>query len=397
MSNKSPADLQGAGRLTIDAIKGITSIVESLHQSIASFIGLPTDRENSRTKAVSGVVYRNINNITGLVGSGVDVLLGRLDLLVGSQVLSPNREALVSALNGVLGDHLHSRGNPLAIKMQFRSKGKALTEKELLQKIVSSKGRLLILVHGSCMSDLQWRRAGHNHGDKLTQELGLEAVYLHYNSGMRVAENGKQFAELIEITCKDIYELKELYIVSHSMGGLVTRSACYYAEQENYTWLKKLKKLLFLGTPHQGAILEKFGNWFDNALLANQFSAPFAKLSKIRSNGINDLRHGNIIDDNSQAGASVEESEGQRIPPPLPQGVECYAIAVITTPKAGSLGAGFVGDGLVSLNSALGIHKDQKYNLGFKQSKQWVGRGINHMGLLNDREVYAVLKQYIQE
>ena len=32
-------------------------------------------------------------------------------------------EALVAALNGVLGDHLEGSGNPLAISMQFRRDG----------------------------------------------------------------------------------------------------------------------------------------------------------------------------------------------------------------------------------------------------------------------------------
>jgi hypothetical protein len=40
---------------------------------------------------------------------------------------SGTREALLAALNGVLGDHLAASANPLAITMRLRREGKPLT------------------------------------------------------------------------------------------------------------------------------------------------------------------------------------------------------------------------------------------------------------------------------
>ncbi|MCF6300549.1 MAG: alpha/beta hydrolase, partial [Proteobacteria bacterium] len=96
MSNKPSKDLQGLSRLTVDAIKGISDVVESLHQSIANFIGLPTDQKNNRTTGLSGMVYRNIHGITEIVGDGIDGLLNKLGVMAESQNSSPNREAILA-------------------------------------------------------------------------------------------------------------------------------------------------------------------------------------------------------------------------------------------------------------------------------------------------------------
>jgi len=148
-------DLRGVGGLTIDAITGITDIVESLHHTITSFSEIPGARDPYRTKGITGMVYRNIHTVTELVGDGIDALLDRLSSMLGEKESSPGREAVRSTLNGVLGDHLVARNNPLAIPMQFRRNGKPLSEQALSEAIQQSNGRLAIMVHGSCMNDLQ--------------------------------------------------------------------------------------------------------------------------------------------------------------------------------------------------------------------------------------------------
>ena len=60
------------------------------------------------------------------------------------------------------------------------------------------------------------------------------------------------------------------------MGGLVTRSALHSAGTDGCTeWPKRLKNIVFLGTPHHGAPLERAGNWVDTVLgstpLPNRF------------------------------------------------------------------------------------------------------------------------------
>jgi len=70
------------------------------------------------------------------------VLLGRLSSKLGEKDSSPGREAVLSALNGVLGDHLVARNNPLAIPMQFRRNGKPLNKQSLLDTIQQSDGKI---------------------------------------------------------------------------------------------------------------------------------------------------------------------------------------------------------------------------------------------------------------
>ena len=54
--------------------------------------------------------------------------------------------------------------------------------------------------------------------------------------------------------------ITELAIVGHSMGGLVARSAYHYGCSANHRWPQYLRKLIFLGTPHHGTPLERWGN-----------------------------------------------------------------------------------------------------------------------------------------
>ena len=388
-------DLRGVGNLTIDAITGITDIVESLHHTITSFSGVLGARNQYRTKGITGIVYQNIHTVTELVGDGIDALLGRLSSMLGEKDTSPGREAVLSALNGVLGDHLVARNNPLAIPMQFRRNGKPLNEQALSEAIQQSNGRLAIMVHGSCMNDLQWNKQGHDHGAALARDLEFVPVYVHYNTGLHISENGREFSDLLETIIDQSPQPIELFIIAHSMGGLVSRSACHYGKTSGHTWPNHLRKLVFLGTPHHGSLLEKGGNWIDIILKISPYSAPFSRLGKIRSCGVTDMRYGNVVDDDWKGRDRFEFSGDQRIPVPLPKGIQCYSIAATTGKESNKLGDDLIGDGFVTLRSALGRHKNAELNLLFPETHQWVGRNMKHMDLLNHPEVYETIKKWL--
>jgi triacylglycerol esterase/lipase EstA (alpha/beta hydrolase family) len=179
-----------------------------------------------------------------------------------------------------------------------------------------------------------------------------------------------------------------LNIVAHSMGGLIARSACYYAKRYNHNWLPDLNKIIFLGTPHHGAILAKGGHWTDLLLQISPYSAPFAKITKVRSSGLTDLRNGSIVDEDWQ-------NEQVRKIIPLPKNVNCYAIATITSENKNSkIANNIVGDGLVTINSALGKHKD--LNLNIPEANQWIGKNISHIQLLSDKNVYEVIENWLR-
>lgn len=390
-------DLRGAKSLTIDAITGVNGIVESMHQTIGGFAGLLGRADKKSRKGISGHVYKSINMVTELVGGGLDTLLLQLGKVLGEKDASTSkREAVLSAINGVLGDHLVATKNPLQIPMQFRQNGKPVNQQRLNQAIEQADGRLLVLVHGSCMNDLQWNRKEHDHGQALADELGFAPVYLHYNTGLHISENGSKLALLLEDLLSNAPDNTRITLLAHSMGGLVSRSACYYAGQSDSSWLEQLDTIVFLGTPHHGAPLEKGGNLVDHIVEINRYSAPFSRLLQIRSSGITDLRYGNLVEHDWEERNRFKLHGDQRTPIPLPEGVACFAIAATKSEAPGKLGDELIGDGLVTVPSALGQHKNTVLELEFPKSHQWLGRQMNHWDLLNHADVYSQIKQWLE-
>lgn len=394
MTRVRPSDLQGVARLAVEATAGVTDMVEELHHNIARAVFLaPPDQ--GPTRGITGLVYRSIREMNRLVGGGMDAVFQQIVPRLAVESSSVQREAVLAALNGVLGDHLAASGNPLAIPMRLRRDGQPL---ETEPAIPRPSGKLVVLAHGLCMNDLQWDREGHDHGAALARDLGYTPVYLHYNSGLHVSANGRAFAERLESLVRHWpVPLEGLVILGHSMGGLVARSACHYGRLAGHDWPRHLKKLVFLGTPHHGASLERGGNWVDVVLGINPYTAPFARLGKIRSAGITDLRHGNLLDEDWEGRDRFERSEDLRRPVPLPEGVQCYAMAATVGDEAGGLADRYPGDGLVSVESALGRHEKPELTLPFPESRRWVSEDTHHFDLLSRPEAYEKIREWLQE
>jgi len=188
---------------------------------------------------------------------------------------------------------------------------------------------------------------------------------------------------------------KELVLIGHSMGGLVARSACHYGALTDQKWVRRIDKLVFLGTPHHGAPLERGGNWVDILLSVSPYVAPFARLGKIRSAGITDLRYGNLVDEDWEGRDRFARTGDVRQAVPLPEGAACYAIAATTGKRTRNLRDRLIGDGVVPLESALGRHADARFDLGLPPSRQWIGREMNHLDLLDHPEVYVKVREWL--
>ena len=390
---QSADDLRGVSKLAIDATTGITDLVEAMHRNIACIPGVTASLENGKTNGITGFVYRTVRGVTRVVGGGIDAALALASPMLGNFTDVSARDAVQSALNGVLGDHLVATNNPLAISMQFRRNGEALTlsKEALASAIPNATGKVLVLIHGLCMNDRQWNMArpdgsSHDHGAELQKDLGYTAVYLRYNTGLHVASNGQAFAAALEaLMAAWPVKVKELAIVAHSMGGLVTRSACHYADENAHAWSKQLKKIVFLGTPHQGAPLERGGHWIDIILGATPYASPFAKLGKVRSAGITALRYGSVVDDADKNHPVL----------PLPAKVKCCAIAGTTGQQNGDLQDRLLGDGLVPLASALGERDDPVFSLNFLADRKVTLYSTNHMQLLSAAPAYEAVKTFL--
>jgi len=305
---------------------------------------------------------------------------------------------MLAALNGVLGDHLAASNNPLAISMRLRRDGQSLEleGQALAAAIPQPSGKILLLVHGLCSNDLHWNRQGHDHGAALAADLGYTHIYLHYNTGLHISTNGRAFADMIEalLHCWPV-PVEEVVIIGYSMGGLVSRSACHYSTVAGHDWLRRLRKIVFLGTPHHGVPLERGGNWVNIILGVSPYTAALARLGKIRSAGITDLRYGNLLNEDWENWDRFAHFSDRRRSVPLPNGVQWYTIGATTGKTADDRSDPLFGDGLVPLHSALGYHKNPSLTLPFRESQQWIGYDMNHLDLLHRREVYNQMRQWL--
>lgn len=350
---KNAQHLRGTSRLATDAVTGVTNLVEAMHAEIAR---LPLTASRQRTSGITGLVYRSVRGVTRLVGGGLDLALGALTPLLG-QANAGQTGAVQAALNGVLGDYLEATANPLATPMSLHP------------LVDGATGPALILLHGLCMNEAQWRRDGADFPAALAA-LGYRPIGLRYNSGRAIWRNGAELAALLDDVPGPIT------LIGHSMGGLVIRSAIAQAGRRR--WRKRLQCLITLGTPHQGAPLERGGQQVQQLLDVSAYSRPLALLAARRSAGIRDLRHGSLLE--------TDAGKASRLP--LPAGVACYAVAATTAKKPSGPPARWLGDGLVPVASALGQHREAARRLAFTDTAVFTGLG--HLALQTDA---AVLKQ----
>jgi len=392
------SDLHGIHRLASDATVGITNLVEAMHHTILRTPGILGKPPTGRTRGITGFVYRSVRGVTRLVGGGLDALLERFARIVRDEHTSPEREAVLAALNGVLGDYLAASGNPLAVPMRLCANGVPLeiAREALAAAFPQPGGHLVVLVHGLCRNHLQWERGGHDHGAALARDLGCTPIYLHYNSGRHISENGREFADLMQALLREWpHPIERLDVLGHSMGGLVARSACHYGVAAAHAWVARLDRLVFLGSPHLGSPLERAGTRADFLIETSPYTAPFARLGKVRSAGVRDLGHGYLLDEDWQA-ASARKHAGHAAVP-LPPGVRCHAMAASLQQRPGKAGARTRGDGLVPVDSALGRSRDVARDLGLPDDRRWIGYGMGHFDLLDRADAYARIRGWLDD
>eukprot|EP00978_Attheya_sp_CCMP212_P031774 scaffold121352_cov53-Attheya_sp.AAC.3 len=415
------AELEGLLRLSTDAVRKTTRLVETVQSRLDWFSALlfPSP-EPDRMGGIAGYVYKSIHAVNDLVEAGISTAFKISGNKETSGSPSRTREVGRSILNGVIGDYLQAENNPLAIGMEIRANGIPQTDDMLLQHM--SNGRhILLLIHGSCGSDLSWEcvTTGNDYGTILARELKAIPLYVHYNSGLHISENGKALAfhlnrlAGLQTLASDIQKekLPKMHVLAYSMGGLLIRSACHYAQTNqraynSHRWLDQmLHSIVFLGTPHHGALLERCGKRFDRILASNSYTEPFSWIGKVRSQGVMDLGYGNIRDEDWKEvnqKNTIKNYADNRLPTPLPTHIQCFAIAGIVKANihpTQSIVADIVGDGLVSESSALG--KDHptrpELNICIPTTRRKTIYNVNHDGLLKNVEVLDTIRSFLMK
>jgi pimeloyl-ACP methyl ester carboxylesterase len=306
------------------------------------------------------------------------------------------------ALNGILGDRLGERGNPLDLKMGFRHRGRPfqVSKEGIENAFPDATGKIVVFVHGLCCTEWSWSLyAGRHYGDPtvtygslLQVDHGFTPFYVRYNTGRHVSENGRALADLVEELVRAYpVPVEEIVLVGHSMGGLVARSAAHYGSTSGRDWSRLLRHVFCLGSPHLGAPLEKATNLLTGLLRtldAAGADVP-ADLLNMRSRGIKDLRFGYTVDDEWQTVDLDAVLVDNRHSLPLVDGVGYYFVAAsVTTEPTDPIGMA-LGDLLVRLPSAIGHAPEPARRIPFRSGA--VFGGLHHFDIVNHPDVYDVM------
>jgi pimeloyl-ACP methyl ester carboxylesterase len=316
---------------------------------------------------------------------------------------TPAGSVTLGALNGLYGNHIEQRGNRLALEMEIRRHGEALpvTPAGLAQAFTDASSRVVVFVHGLCETDESWRHPplGGDRpqrptcGDRLRDELGFTPVYLRYNTGLRISENGRRLAQTLDdLVAGWPCGFEELVLVGHSMGGLVVRSACHYAEQDERRWTDAVRHVFCLGSPHLGADLEKGANVLAWAFGRLPETRALGSFLNARSVGIKDLRFGSCVEQD-WLDCDPDEFLRDRCQevPFLAHANYYFIAAALTEGPVGSL----IGDLLVRIASASGRGGGTGRRIPFEVDNGLELTGLTHFDLLNHPAVYDQLRNWI--
>lgn len=423
-------DIEAIGALVAEAAAGTGGAVEQTHSAISArvfgAIGPGAEPVRRIHDGISRGVYRAVNGgLRGAATHGTRVWARNQPRDYTPLDASPAGLVAIGAINGIWGDFLVETGNALAQPMTLRpiAGGDAIpaTADGLAAAYPEATGRIAIFVHGLCETELAWNglelrpsvrraakaRAAANperaillgdatrpmpFGDRLRDDLDITPVYVRFNSGVRISDNGRALSDLIaEVVDAWPVHVDELILVGHSLGGLVARSACHVGADHEAQWTDRVRHVFCLGSPHLGADLEKGVHLLDWALGQFPETRGLGALLRRRSVGVKDLRFGAIAESDWH-GHDPDELLRDRCQevPFLPDAHYYFVSAQLTGGPVGR----FLGDLLVRHPSASGVGRARQ--IGFEVDRGLQLSGLSHFDLLTHPDVYAQLRDWIE-
>jgi pimeloyl-ACP methyl ester carboxylesterase len=306
---------------------------------------------------------------------------------------------IVALLNGAVGDYLRDSGNELATEMAFyhRHRPLALSKAVLRDTFPHVTARICILVHGLGCNEGVWTylepHAGAEdvtYGLLLQRDLGFTPFSVRYNSGLALEENGARLAVLLdELVAAYPEPIEEIVLIGHSMGGLVLQSAGHCGLDRHSAWVRHVRRVFYLGTPHDGADLEKLGHATTTVLRAvpNPITALVADVIDQRSQGVKDLRTGAPLRAEDAGGAGEQPTHRRGIP--WLSHARHYLIAGSLTTDPDHAASVVFGDGLVRNRRPAGRAPHTEHVR--------ILPGVHHLGLAHDPRVYQTIREWCQE
>lgn len=314
-------------------------------------------------------------------------------------------ELAIGVLNGTIGDYLKRTGNGLATAMTLVRGGRAvpMDRASIAAAYPAASSRVVIFVHGLMSTETVWELDdGSTYGTRLAQDFGITPVYVRFNSGLHVSENGEALdALLTQLLVEYPVPIEELILVGHSLGGLVIRSAAHAAAERESPWLALVKRAFYLGTPHLGAPLERFGNVLTWVLrkvgdtLGDPCTPLIADILNLRSSGVKDLRYANLRREDWEGSDADALLQNRRHPVPLLPHIRHHLVAATLSDDPVLLL--LFGDAIVPLRSATGRARPPDRSALFPQEHVRVLSRLDHLSLAHETEVYALLRAWFEE
>lgn len=304
-------------------------------------------------------------------------------------------ELALGVLNGAIGDHLARTGNGLATDLTLVHEGRPLPLSRLRDVLPAPSPRVVVLLHGLMCTEDIWRfPSGDDYGALLARDFGFTPLYVRYNTGLAIPDSGRALSRLLDGLVEQYPgPLEEILPLGFSMGGLVARSAVHFASLEDNGWLARVRRAIYVGTPHRGAPLERAGRVL-TGLLA-RIPDPYVKLvgeiGDLRSAGIKDLGNADLRHEDRSARDTFLADPHH--PVPLLPSIRHYLVA-------GSLSrepwlTEIFGDTMVPISSGTNGHHAGPRALPPGNVK--VLPGLSHMDVAHHPEVYAQLKEWLTE
>ncbi|MCE5291712.1 MAG: GPI inositol-deacylase [Nocardiaceae bacterium] len=401
MQQPQPTEFGALAELGLTEIGGAAEGIRKVHRAISDrifgFVGLGTGPGAKPVKYLHDTITDGIYSAIELstktagpqIGNAIDTLAPN------SRKLSEDARAaaVIAVVQGLIGDKLLEQGSPLATEMSVRVDGKRieLDRWSLATAYPNAQSHIVVFLHGLVESERAWRLGGRpTYAQRLGEEAPMTGVEIRFNSGLHISENGRILCELLtQLVDQWPVKVQTISLVGHSMGGLVSRSACV----TEAPWTRYVRHVVTLGSPHTGAPLEKLAHFGSAALNLAPETRPFATLLRRRSAGIRDLRFGSLVDEDwlDRSPDSLKAQVVQEVPF-LPHAQYYFVTAVITKNPRNPLGR-VIGDGLVLSASAGG--RSRTRTLPFEKENGLHLSKANHFTLLNHGAVYEHLLKWL--
>ena len=403
-------ELRDAGSLAGTALEYVAEVAQDVHRAVAhrlfALAGSTAEPIRLMHDGIAAIAHgstrlgvRYLPPVAGAVAAALR------DPAVESVHERPAGRLVLGAINGILGDQIADDQPALAPLFRVRVHGGRLRRVPAnlaadARQRGDATGRLAVFVHGLCETDLCWsfaaeRRWGdrtHTYGSMLRADDEWTPLYVNFNTGEHVSDNGRELADFLEdLLPQWPVPVTEVALIGHSLGGLVARSAAHQADARGQAWVEPLRHVVGLGAPHLGAPLERLTNWGTHRLARHPETRPVAALLNRRSVGIKDMRYGAILEEDWLGFDPDELLTDRCTEATLLPGV-AYSVASATLSREPE--GIFATDLLVQHSSAHGIGKVR--SIPFDRARAFhLGGRKHHFDLLASQEVYDQLRRWL--